>query len=156
MILMEKRLYKREIKNFIWDSWCDLALVVGFFFPVESDIGQHICLKWWTVSLCVFSSSGKLLSMTFNCILSFEKKEWCHSLDHNARMTSTNESTACMHAHAHNPLAILERTSIDSVQGRVSAPSHRHHCDVLSVCCCCCCMQRQDSLLFPNLDFKSK
>lgn len=105
--------------------WC------FFFLPAESNISQHICLRRWTVSLCVFSSSGELLSVTFNYILSFETKERCRSLDYIARLTRTNKNTACI-TRTH-PLAILERTSIDSAQGHVSAPSHRHRCDVLSV-----------------------
>lgn len=80
------------------DWWCDLALAVRFFFFSFSsnriNITQLVCLKWQTMSPCVFkSSSGELLTAYYSL-----KWEWCRS---GVRMTGANKSTACMHAHAH-------------------------------------------------------
>lgn len=81
------------------DGWCDLALAVRFFFfssfsSNRINITQLVCLKWQTMSPCVFkSSSGELLTAYYSL-----KWEWCRS---GVRMTGANKSTACMHAHAH-------------------------------------------------------
>lgn len=56
--------------------------------------------------------------------------------------------------HAQHPFTILKRTLTDSVQGYVSAPSHRQHSNTPSVWeqHCCCCIQENILSMFPNLE----
>lgn len=131
------------------------------FLVVSSAVikSQLVCLKWRTMSPCVFNSiSGELLSMTVLCTLSFETKEWCRSLNDSVWMISTSESTS-VHAasRAHTRLWFLRGLRLT----RCKDTFELHHAGNTAMCCLCgrahcccrrCCMQREDFLEFQARD----
>lgn len=133
-MLMEKWLYKREIKLYmkltVWP--CSSSDIFYFLFFCAQQHHPACLFKVMNcVSLCVYQQWPALVH-DFSL----------HIIIWNQRVMSLpplqcedDEFQQEYHMHARSgthPFAILERTSIDSVQGHVSAPSHRHHSDVLS------------------------